>query len=380
MKNTTRIPLPSPSPGTERSLIVHRYGQAGARPKAYLQAALHADEHPGLLVQHHLLRLLDSEAAAHRIRGEIVVVPMANPIGLGQHLNGYLVGRFDFDGTGNFNRDFPDLTDLVRRRIEGRLGKNPQSNAALIRQALLAVLDQQGPRYKEANVLRTALLKLSIDADYVFDLHCDSEALLHLYASHHHRDTALELAAQIGTAVVLLEEEAGGNPFDEANAGPWWKLRIQLPDAAIPLGCFSTTVELRGQTDVNDRYAEADAANLVRFLKRHGVIDGDPGPLPKIAYVEAPLEGVDILTAPASGLLAYRKELGERVEKGETVVDLVDLTCADPTKARTPLRAQTSGILFTRLANKLVRPGQSVCKIAGSDKLSYRIPGKLLEN
>lgn len=38
--STTRIALPSASPGTERTLRVHRYGTPGARPKAYVQATL----------------------------------------------------------------------------------------------------------------------------------------------------------------------------------------------------------------------------------------------------------------------------------------------------------------------------------------------------
>ncbi|MFZ1324686.1 MAG: succinylglutamate desuccinylase/aspartoacylase family protein, partial [Candidatus Contendobacter sp.] len=106
---TSEIILPSPAPGTRRTLRVHRYGAPGARPKAYFQAALHADEIPGLLVAQHLLCGLEQAQMEGRILGEVVVVPVANPIGLGQHLNGRLLGRFDFESTGNFNRGFPDL-------------------------------------------------------------------------------------------------------------------------------------------------------------------------------------------------------------------------------------------------------------------------------
>ncbi len=38
-----RIPLMAMSPGTVRSLVVHRFGAPGVRPKAYLQAAIHAE-------------------------------------------------------------------------------------------------------------------------------------------------------------------------------------------------------------------------------------------------------------------------------------------------------------------------------------------------
>ena len=49
MKSIDHVDLGSPSLGNTRQLVVHRYGKAGSRPKAYLQASLHADEIPRLL-------------------------------------------------------------------------------------------------------------------------------------------------------------------------------------------------------------------------------------------------------------------------------------------------------------------------------------------
>ncbi len=89
--------------GTRRSLTVHRFGTPGARPKIYIQAALHADETPGLLVAHHLIRRLRGAA----VSGEIIVVPMCNPTGIGQIVEGVHVGRYALDGSGNFNRISP---------------------------------------------------------------------------------------------------------------------------------------------------------------------------------------------------------------------------------------------------------------------------------
>ena len=196
-------------------------------PKAYVQAALHADEIPGLLVAQHLLRGLEQAQAEGRIRGEVVVVPVANPVGLSQHLNGRLLGRFDCEGTGNFNRGFPDLTTAALERLQGRLSADPAANVALIRQTLRSVLAEQ-PAARETEALKRALLSQAIDADFVFDLHCDGEALLHLYASQWQREEAMELGAEVGAAAVLLEQEAGGNPFDEACAGPWWLSLIHI--------------------------------------------------------------------------------------------------------------------------------------------------------
>ncbi len=378
--STTRIVLPAPAPGTERMLHIHRYGTAGARPKAYFQAALHADEIPGLLVAQHLLCELEQAQAEGRILGEVVVVPVANPIGLSQHLNGQLLGRFDFEGTGNFNRGFPDLTSAALEQLQGRLSPDPVANVALIRNALQRALAKQSA-VRESEALKHTLLSLAIDADFVFDLHCDSEALLHIYASQWQRDDAITLSAEMGAAVLLLEQEPGGNPFDEACAGPWWKLREALAtEGPIPLACFATTVELRGQADVHDRSATTDTAALLRFLQRRGVIAGEPGPLPKLGCEPTPLDGVDVLTAPAAGVLIYCKRLGEQVVTGEVVAELID-PLGDPLgRNRTPIRSQTSGLLFARMAGRLVRPGQKFCKVAGWRSLSYRQAGKLLED
>ncbi|HPE74150.1 MAG TPA: succinylglutamate desuccinylase/aspartoacylase family protein, partial [Candidatus Competibacter sp.] len=187
--------------------------------------------------------------------------------------------------------------------------------------------------------------------------------------------------AELGAAAILLEEEPGGNPFDEACAGPWWKLRAALAtEGPVPLACFATTVELRGQMDVSDEYAAADAAALLRFLRRCGVIAGEPGPLPESRCQPTPLNGVDVLTAPVAGVLVYRKRLGDAVSAGEVVAELVDPLGEPLGAARLTVRAATSGLLFARMGERLARPGQKFCKVAGREPLSYRQSGKLLED
>ncbi|MBL8251872.1 MAG: succinylglutamate desuccinylase/aspartoacylase family protein, partial [Candidatus Competibacter sp.] len=211
--------------------------------------------------------------------------------------------------------------------------------------------------------------------------HCDSESLLHLYASRWHAGHARDLGADLGAAAILLEDDPGGSPFDEACAGPWWKLRAALAEEGpIPLACFATTVELRGQADVTDECAAADAAALMRFLQRRGVIAGEAGPLPQPRCEATPLEGVDVLTAPTAGVLLYRKQLGDQVQAGEVVAEVVDPLGEPPGTARSEIRAQTGGVLFARASERLARPGQKFCKVAGREPLNYRRAGTLLED
>jgi predicted deacylase len=109
------------------------------------------------------------------------------------------------------------------------------------------------------------------------------------------------------------------------------------------------------------------------------VIGGDPGPLPAPLCAPTPLEGTDVVRAPSAGIVAYRKDLGDRVEAGEVVAEIVDLTADDPSTARTPVPSRATGMLFSRQMQKLVPPGATVCKVAGAEKLEHRKAGNLLE-
>jgi predicted deacylase len=376
-KTVTELPLSCNRLGTRRTVTVHRYGEPGARPKVYVQAGLHANEIPGMLVARHLLDRLDAADAAGEVRGEIVVVPLANPIGLEQVLLGEHVGRFALDGSGNFNRDFPDLAAAAADRLRGRLGVDPAANVRAAREALAAALAEVEPAGAVAS-LRHALLSLAIDADVVLDLHCDAESLMHLYTGTELWPGAADLAAELGARAVFLAEVSGGEPFDEACSAVWWKMRGLLgAGPELPAACLAVTVELRGRADVSDALASGDADALLRFLRRRGAVAGDPGPPPPARCEATPLAGVERLVAPASGVIAFAREVGETVRAGDVVAELVDPSAADGKSARVPVRATVDGLLWSRSTRRLAASGETVASVAGREPLPGK-GGKLL--
>ncbi len=386
MARTTerQVLLPSAT-GTQRLLTLHRYGAPEARPKAYLQAALHADETPGLLVLHHLVRLLDAAAARDEITGQIVILPYANPIGLDQNVNGYHLGRQHLGGGGNFNRNWLDLSEPVAEAVAGQLGPDPEKNVAAIRAALRAAVsgrretlppDQLGAELIDH---RLRLAQEAVDADLVLDLHCDLEALMHIFLIPAHWPEAQDIVAELGCQAALLAADSGGGSFDEAFSTPWIKLSGRFPENPIPPACLSATVELRGRGDVSDSLAETDAAALFRILQRRGFVAGDPGNLPERLCEATPLEAVDVLRAPAAGVLAYKVALGERVKEGDVVAEVID-PAADPESARTEVTARTDGLVLSRHVQFYVTPGTSIAKIVGTKPLPHRSEGSLLED
>ncbi len=365
------IQLMSPAPGVSMQLQLLRFGAQEATPKVYIQAALHADEIPALLVAHHLRTLLQAAEAAGELRGEVVLVPCANPIGLMQHVNGQQQGRFDLRDGGNFNRHFPELGAAVIERVKDQLGADEQGNMALVRQALRQAISE----VKASNPtqdLKRHLLQLAIDADIVLDMHCDNDALMHLYGLTPQREVLENLAAHLGARALLLATESGDSPFDEACSRPWLQLQERFPEAKIPLACLATTLELRGERDVSHGLAAADAQAIMNFLRERGVIAARSFvATPPAACQATPLSGSEPVVAPCAGVLVYRRALGEQVQAGDVIAELIDPATAQVHE----VRCQSAGLLYARSGERWAAPGKRIAKIAGTALMRT---GKLL--
>jgi len=354
------LPLGSPSLGTERVLTVHRFGSAGARPKAYLQAGLHAAELPGIVVLEHLLKRLDEADAEGRIVGEIVVVPFANPIGLAQQIMMESQGRYDLATGRNYNRGFPNLAAQVADYLGGRLTESADRNIALVREAMLTALDERKVA-REPEVLKHTLLRLSCDADIVLDLHSAWEAVLHLFVTDVNWPDAEDLSRQLGAEVVFVDRGNHMMTFKSAHALVWKQLAERFPDYPMPPGAMAAVVELRGQRDVDDHLTRPDADNLFHFLQRRGVIAGTPGPVPPAHTAARSIKGLKRLMAPARGIVVYHRNLGDHIAAGETFCHIVD----PGTASRSPVKAPLDGLLYARRSHRYAREGQYFCAIAG---------------
>jgi predicted deacylase len=362
-------PLSAPYASTAYELTSFHFGTPGSGKKVYIQGSLHADEVPGMLVAQVLRKELAALEAAGQISGEIILVPAANPIGLAQAIHGAAFGRFDLTTGVNFNRAYKHVADDLKTSLAGKLGADAGANVALIREHARASIAAWQPK-TDAETLKKTLMSLAIDADIVLDLHCDNEAVLHIYAGTPLAEAIAPLSAILGSHATLLAYEAGGEPFDEACSRLWWDLdrhfQHQFP---IPAACLSTTVELRGEQEVSYELANKDAAGLLQFLTLQGVLRADDvvaqaaaAMLPAPLCEATPLEGVEPLYAPHAGILVYTRELGARVAAGDAIADLIDPVSGDTTV----LRAAVDGVFFARSAHRHVIRGMNVGKVAGA--------------
>jgi hypothetical protein len=358
------IAIPGGFTGPAGHLAVHRYGTREALPRTYIQAGLHADEAPGLLVAQHLKRQFDALEARGDIVGEIVLVPVANPIGLAQWALGRHEGRFDVSDGVNFNRGFPDVVEVTAQSLAGRLTNDAEINRRLLISALLESVSL-ATAVTPAEHLKRMLLWLAIGADTVLDLHCDGEAVTHLYTLPSQADAFAPLARLVAAQAHLVADVSGGQPFDEAVSRPPVEIAARFPQHPFPPPSIATTLELRGLTDVDQTQAATDAKAVVAYLTLRGQLRGARPELPTPTCTPTPLAGCEALTAPHAGLLTYAVSVGTTVRRGDHVADITDLSTGN----MSAIHAATTGVLFARAARRLVTAGARIGKIAGPEAI-----------
>ena len=348
---TTIEKLPGDTEGVSYELSVFRFkGSSKKAPTAYIQAALHAGELPGVVAIHALMPKLRAAEAEGRILGDITIVPAANPVGRAQYHFGEVQGRFHLGTRTNFNRDFPLLDRPDRSALP------PATHAATV--------DVR---------LKRRLVELSIGHDIVLDLHCDDEGVAYLYVPAQLWPAMQDCAAAMGVDAVILWDGESGAAFEEAAIHPW----LQIPGQKAGLDRrVVTTVEYRGLRDVENSLAKSDAEGLYRLLATRGVIRDDKAARPrKFVGIAAPNGNVEMIAMPSAGAILFHVAPGERVRKGAKLATIVH-TPGDENGA-IDLFAPQAGYILTRSSRRSGRAGDDIIKLVGEVRSAKAKAGAL---
>ena len=368
------------SPSAQFTIPIYEFGADTKGPKIYLQAGMHADEHPGMLILHHLLASLETAEANGLLAAHFVILPVVNPLGLAHITHHAHRGRYHLANGENYNRGWPDFAKILLAQpdFEQGLTQDRTANQRYVRGKIAQWL-ADSPAITALEKQRRIVMRHCFDADMVLDLHCDDQALPHIFILPQNLPRYQGLADRMGSVATLTAEDSGGGSFDEV----WSHLFVALADAypqkAWQAPVLSATLEYRGQADVDDGLNKGDAIALYDFFCDEGLIASHPScPLVPSA-APTPLDATEIVRVTKPGLIAYQRSLGDVVTKGDHIADLISLDGTAPLQERTPINAGTDGIIFSMLASKYVWPGTSIAKIAGKQSLASR-SGYLLED
>ncbi|MGY4532610.1 putative deacylase [Pseudomonas sp. TE3786] len=358
--------LLAPVPGTARQIHSFHFGPEQSGKKAYIQASLHADELPGMLVAWHLKQRLAELEAAGQLLGEITLVPVANPIGQAQVVMDMPLGRYELETRENFNRAFINVSQQVGDEVAALLNDDAEHNLRLIRASLKQVLNSRTAA-TQLQSQRLTLQRLACQADVVLDLHCDFEAVAHLYTTPEAWARVEPLSRYIGTDANLLASDSGGQSFDESFSLFWLQLQQRFGQQfPIAQGAIAVTVEHRGVLDVSHEQAAADCQAILNYLSHFGVIAGEPPALPELRQPATPLAGVEPVTTAVGGLLVFSATPGQIMAAGDLIAEVIDPI----SDSVTPIYCSTAGLLYARSMRRMATAGMAIAHVAGSN--AYR--------
>ena len=317
------IMLEADTPGQALTLRALRFRGTGLGPVVYMQAAIHAHEMPGTVALDRLVPRLEAAERTGRLRGDVTLVPHANPIGLTQALYGETLGRFDFNERINFNRSFP------AEPAEALAGR-PASEQ-----------------------LKATLLSLATQADVVLDLHCDDEGPVYLYVLERKLDQGHQLARALQASVILTSD--GADPYSfNLSVATRWAAEGRQNDRR-----FSATVELRGLADVTPELADRDAQGLYRYLVDIGAVEDQLPEAPPVAPVVGDSDDAELIPTPVPGALLLEVEVGDWVRQGQRLAVIV----TEAGTSRHDLLSPHDGLVVTRRELRFLRRGDYAVKV-----------------
>ena len=304
--DTGRLPVGEARDGSEVGLPVAVVNGARDGKTLYVQAVSDGDELNGLGVVRRLVPQLDPTELA----GELLIVGIVNHYGfrVAEHRN-------PIDDT-KLNRAYPgDETGTASERIAA------------------------------------ATFEAASRADLVLDLHQGStscmidETRVRCGPRHRlHRD-CLELAKTFGCGYILDQK------------GPDGQLARAAPDEGVP----TIDPELGGSVGWDEASIRTGLKGVFNVLYRYGFLDDDVELRPQTRAT-----GFEQYGSPAGGLVSYAAELGDEVDRGDTLFEVTDPFGT----VKSEVTADSDGVFWRHRRLPHVATGEYVCSL-GTDIDSF---------
>ncbi|MEH2047146.1 succinylglutamate desuccinylase/aspartoacylase domain-containing protein [Nostoc sp.] len=355
-------------------LYLQLYKFIGAQPgkKVYIQSNLHGAEIAGNAVIHRLIEFLltinDTDLA-----GEIWLVPVCNPMGTNERAHHFSPGRYCIYEAKDWNRIFwdyekeaDDLVAFTKSQLHIDIKVVRQNYLTIIKQQFAKILEKinspSAVPYTE--LFGYKLQNLSLDADYLIDLHSSTnQALDYLYYFQHREDSAKYFLLDFG----ILLNKYDGDAFDEAFIKPWLALEACFKEFGreIKFDVEAWTLELGTGMQMNPDSVAKGVRGVKSYLARKGVLQipnlSEDTKTHKMSFASS--SNRKKYYAIAGGMIQSRIELGSFVKAGEKLYQILSFNKVGKLPSVIDVCAQQDGLVYDVATNQAVNEGEFVLGI-----------------
>jgi len=304
--------LPS---GVEITTELQRYIGSEDGPTVYIQAAQHGREVNGIEV----LRRFDEFIKQRELRGEILAIPLANPVTF-DHVSYTAPDKLDSVNT-NMNRVWPG--------------------------------DHDGSIHER---MAATLWDIATEADSIIDLHTGSPNMMSHVVVTKGDEESLELARAFGSDLILCEPAAEEAEQEWHQRGFNRKLRVAAHTSGIP--CI--TPEIAHNKEIVEDAVENGFKGLLSVLGSLDMLDSGVETNSDQTLARNHLGRI---TADDSGLFRPDpdKSVGDVIEEGDHIGTVYNPTTFEAIQEAT---ADHTGILYSLRKEAIVTAGAGLFNIA----------------
>ncbi|MGK7954039.1 MAG: succinylglutamate desuccinylase/aspartoacylase family protein, partial [Crocosphaera sp.] len=260
--------------GDEFFLQLYKFVGKKKGKKVYIQSNLHGSEIVGNAVISQLIGFL-STLNKSQLDCEIWLVPVCNPLGTNQRNHFFSSGRYNsYDGK-DWNRIFWDYEKFCQN-LDEFVNNNIKFDSLTIQENFLqqqkSAFSEQLKKIKNPSSAplfeqyRYQLQSLSMDANYVIDIHSSSNQCIdYLFCfPGQQQESAKYFLIDYG----ILMDNYDGDAFDEAFMKPWLALekRFKKAGRTINFDRESWTLELGSGMKMNPQSVNLGVKGIINYL------------------------------------------------------------------------------------------------------------------
>ncbi|MBD2529215.1 succinylglutamate desuccinylase/aspartoacylase family protein [Nostoc flagelliforme FACHB-838] len=355
-------------------LYLQVYKFIGAQPgkKVYIQSNLHGAEIAGNAVIHQLIEFLltinDTD-----LTGEIWLVPVCNPMGTNERAHHFSPGRYCIYEAKDWNRIFwdyekeaDDLVAFTKSQLHNDLKVIQQNYLTIIKQQFTKTLEKlnssSGVPYTELFAYK--LQNLSLDADYLIDLHSSTNrALDYVYYFQNREDSTKHFLLDFG----ILLDKYDGDAFDEAFIKPWLALEACFKELGreIKFDVEAWTLELGAGMQMNPDSVAKGVRGVKNYLVQKRVLQipglSDDTKTHEMTFASS--SNRKKYYAIAGGIVQSRIELGTQVKAGDKLYQILTFNKEGKLPSVIDVCAQHDGLVYDVATNQAVNEGEFVLGI-----------------
>jgi len=359
--------------GDRLHLQVYKFIGAQPGKKVYIQSNLHGAEIVGNAVIYQLIEYLLSLNETDLI-GEIWLLPVCNPMGTNERAQHFSPGRYCPYESKDWNRIFwdyekeaDDLLSFAKSQLDFTLEEIRQNYLHLIQENfaenLTKINSAASVPYTER--FRYQLQSLSLDADYLIDIHSSTnQALDYVYYFRNQEESARYFLLEFG----ILLNKYDGDAFDEAFIKPWLALEdcFQQLGREIKFDIEAWTLELGAGMQINPDSVAKGVQGIKNYLAEKGILQTDDLPLPgskshQMYFAES--RNRKKYYAIAGGMIQSRVKLGTQVKLGEKLYQILSFNKENQLPTVIDVCAAEDGLVYDISTNQAVNQGEFVLGI-----------------